>query len=549
MNTIRRNSLVLAFALLSLSLVSAQTYSGKTSVSPAATAHGNADAISAAQLKDYLEFIASDELEGRDTPSRGLDIAAKFIATHLSRWGLKPAGDNGTWFQPFALRQNQINPQQTWIEIDGRRFTFGEDFLSRNDPGNVSAPLMLVGNGWVIRAKEINPYEGLDITGKIIITTSGLPKGASFNDLKGKQGDDWDEPIHYAQTHGAKGVIVIPSFQILANWSNSRDRAVERGAVQVERYSNPDNAAIPVITVSPRMLNMLFQGEKQPGGNIFNKAAAGEQLEPFELSANKKITINVAVRTQRTATRNVVAMLEGSDPVLKNEYVAIGAHYDHVGIGTPINGDAIYNGADDDGSGTVAVMSIAEAFASGPRPKRSLLFVWHAGEEHGLWGSAFITDNPPVPISQIITQLNIDMIGRYRKEGDDNPAHKNLPGPGEIYLIGSKMMSTDLGELSERVNKSFLNLKFNYKYDDPKDPEQFFYRSDHFNYARKGVPIIFYMDGDHEDYHRPSDSVEKIDFTQMEKVVRTIYATAWELGNIPNRPRVDKPLPADVTRQ
>ena len=256
-----------------------------------------------------------------------------------------------------------------------------------------------------------------------------------------------------------------------------------------------------------------------------------------------KVNVTVALKTSPVTTQNVIAVLEGSDPVLKNEYVAIGAHYDHVGIGTPVNGDAIYNGADDDGSGTVAVLSLAEAFVRGPRPKRSMLFIWHCGEEKGLWGSQYFTENPTIPIGQVITQLNIDMIGRTKKE-NDVPANQPLPKPGEVYLIGSKLMSTDLGEISEAVNKSYLNLSFNYKYDDPKDPEQFFYRSDHYNYARKGVPIIFYMDGVHEDYHRPSDSIEKIDYQNVEKVTRTIYATGWELANRAARPRVDKPLPA-----
>jgi Zn-dependent M28 family amino/carboxypeptidase len=233
--------------------------------------------------------------------------------------------------------------------------------------------------------------------------------------------------------------------------------------------------------------------------------------------------------------------------VLKNEYVAIGAHYDHVGIGRAVAGDSIYNGADDDGSGTVAVLAIAEAFARGPRPKRSILFVWHAGEEHGLWGSRYITEYPVVPLDRIIAQLNIDMIGRSKNEGDTNPARRELSGPHEIYMIGSKLMSTELGALSETVNKSYLNLTFNYKYDDPGDPNRFFFRSDHYNYAQKGIPIIFYFDGLHEDYHRPSDSFEKIDYQKLERVTRTIYATAWELANRAKRPAVNKPLPAALT--
>src|SRR5262249_34983894 len=227
---------------------------------------------------------------------------------------------------------------------------------------------------------------------------------------------------------------------------------------------------------------------------------------------------------------------------LKHEFVAIGAHYDHLGIGSSINGDAIYNGADDDGSGSAAVLSLAEAFARGPRPRRSILFIWHAGEEKGLIGSRYFTESPTIPIGQIITELNIDMIGRTRKE-NDSPANQRLPKTGEIYLVGSKMLSSELDEISEAVNRSYLNLTFNHKYDDPKDPERFFYRSDHFNYAKKGIPIIFYLDGSHEDYHRPSDSIEKIDYQNLESVTRTIYATAWELCNRAARPRVDKQLP------
>jgi Zn-dependent M28 family amino/carboxypeptidase len=241
----------------------------------------------------------------------------------------------------------------------------------------------------------------------------------------------------------------------------------------------------------------------------------------------------------------VVGVIEGADPVLKKEYVAIGAHYDHVGMARNGDGDRIYNGADDDGSGTVANLAIAQALAKSPeRPKRSVIFVWHAGEEKGLWGSEFFTSNPTVPIERIVTQLNIDMIGRSKKEGDANPANKDLTGPNELYIIGSRMMSTELGNLSEEVNRSYLNLTFNYKYDDPNDPERFFYRSDHFNYAKRGIPIIFYFSGVHEDYHGLADTADKIDYQKMEKIARTVYAMMWRLANEPARPKVDKPLPA-----
>lgn len=243
-----------------------------------------------------------------------------------------------------------------------------------------------------------------------------------------------------------------------------------------------------------------------------------------------------------TWTQNVVAIVPGSDPTLKSEYVAFGAHSDHVGQRTSGEGDRIYNGADDDGSGTVSILEIAHAFLTGKRPKRSLLFVWHCGEEKGLWGSSYFTDNPTVDLKKVIAQLNIDMIGRSKPAGDTNPANKVLTGPNDIYVVGSTKMSTDLQKTSEAVNKSFLKLGFDYKYDDPKDRENIFYRSDHYNYARKGIPIIFYFDGVHEDYHQVGDEVDKIDFEKMSKVAQTVYATGWTLANNAKRPVVDKPL-------
>jgi Zn-dependent M28 family amino/carboxypeptidase len=293
------------------------------------------------------------------------------------------------------------------------------------------------------------------------------------------------------------------------------------------------------------MVNAILQGERIDHETIKKQASEGALGEPFDL--NKQASFTVAAKVDTILTQNVVGVIEGGDPVLKNEHVAIGAHYDHVGMRTTGDGDRIFNGADDDGSGTVATLAIAEALAKSPqRPKRSIIFVWHAGEEKGLWGSQYFTDNPPVPINQIIAQLNIDMIGRSKKEGDTKSVNANLTGPNEIYVIGSKMMSTELGELSEGVNNSFLKLAFNYKYDAPNDPERFFYRSDHYNYAKKGVPIIFYFSGVHEDYHRPSDHADKIDYEKMEKVTRTIFATMWKLANAPSRPKVDKQLPATL---
>jgi Zn-dependent M28 family amino/carboxypeptidase len=509
------------------------------------------DTITAAQMKDYLSFIASDVMEGRDTPSRGLDTTAQFLAMNLSRWGLKPAGDDGTFFQKIALSRDLVDKSETRVQLNGQPLMFGDDYIPLPRNVDVSAPLVFAGNGWFVKSKNLDSYKGVDARGKIAIIFGPLdayPRGISNADLTGTRGEDWMSAGEYARKVGVAGIVVVPDFQYLANWDRIRTRLTERGTTTVTKFQTQGGAQIPGIIAAPRLTNSLFQGEKQNAKALFELAYGGQLPEPFELSADKKLSIAVKVKSDTGATQNVVAVFEGSDPVLKDEYVALGAHYDHIGIGIPVNGDAINNGADDDGSGTTALLAMAEALAKASlRPKRSVLFVWHAGEEKGLWGSRYFTEYPTIPLDKIVTQINIDMIGRSKKDGDTNPRNKELSGPNEVYVIGSKMMSTELGDLTEAVNKQYLNITYDYRYDDPNDPNRFFFRSDHFNYARKGIPIVFFFDGEHEDYHRPGDSSDKIDYQKMEKITRTVYITLWEIANRPTRPKVDKQLPAHLS--
>ena len=540
----------LAFPISSWSLAQRKVSRTKPVAASTATQKG-VDTITAAQMKDYLSFIASDEMEGRDTPSRGLDTTAKFIATNLSRWGLKPAGDNGTYFQKIGLSRDLIDKNETLVQLNGQPLVAGDDYIPLARPADVTAPLVFAGNGWFLKSKNIDAYKGIDPKGKIVVifgSPNALPHGIANADLTGKRGEDWMNAAEYAQKAGAAALVMIPDFQYLANWERNRARLAGRGSLRVTSFQAGAAPQLPTIVVSPRVANFLFQGERRNATSLFDAIYSNSLPESFALNADKKLTLKVKIKSDSLSTQNVVAIFEGSDPVLKNEYVAMGAHYDHVGIGIPVNGDAIYNGADDDGSGTTALLAMAEALAKAPqRPKRSVLFVWHAGEEKGLWGSRYFTDNPTVPLDKVVTQLNIDMIGRSKKEGDLGLLNKDLTGPNAIYVIGSRMMSTELGELVTNVNQQYLNLTYDYRYDDPNDPNRFFFRSDHFNYARKGIPIAFFFDGEHEDYHRPGDSVDKIDFQKMEKVARTIYLTLWEVANRPLRPIVDKQLPVQIT--
>ena len=508
--------------------------------------------ITAARLSEYLHFVASDAMGGRDTPSKGLDDTAKFLADHLARLKIKPAGDDGTYYQKIELVSLKVDPLKSSVRVGNRVSKFGEDFLAGPVTGSASGALVYAGHGYVVKSKNINAYKGLDVRDKIVIAAAGvLPQGVARADLKGRAGEgDWEDAESYARKNGAKGLVRIPrNFERV--WRFGRF-AADRVNYQVTRLHSAGGGAggeLPAILPSAALLDAIFAGEKRNGADVLKGITGGEAGEPFSLSANKRAEFTVSVASKKTLTQNVVGVLEGGDPVLKDEYVAIGAHYDHVGTGQPVNGDAIYNGADDDGSGTVGVLAIAEALARGVRPKRSVLFVWHCAEEKGLWGSEYFTKFPTVPLAQIVAQLNIDMIGRSKKEGDTTDANRELSAANEVYVIGSKMMSTELGELSERVNRAYLNLNFNYKYDDPADPNRFFFRSDHYNYALRGIPIIFYFDGVHEDYHRPSDTPDKIDYRKMEKIARTVFLTVHELANAPTRPRVDKQLPPQLTGQ
>jgi hypothetical protein len=320
-----------------------------------------------------------------------------------------------------------------------------------------------------------------------------------------------------------------------------------------------DTPIAPSVTATDAFFEFLFSRAPTRYPELKRKAAAREPLPAFRLDG-VKITFAIdddyqIVRTQ--LTQNIVAVVEGSDPQLKDTFVAFGAHYDHVGyaegevvtdatgahrLGAPgrvtpgAEADRIWNGADDDGSGTVALMAIAHAFAQGPRPKRSLLFVWHTGEERGLYGSKYFADYPTVPIGSIVAQLNIDMIGRNR---DNKPSEANT-----VYLIGSDRISSELDALNRDANASLpAPLTLDYEMNDPNDPEQLYTRSDHYSYAAKGIPIIFFTTGLHPDYHANTDDVSKIEFDKLSRIAQLVYETGMKVGNLDHAPVRDNKGP------
>jgi hypothetical protein len=503
--------------------------------------------ITADQMSSYLHFVASDAMEGRDTPSRGLDTTAEFLKMNLSRWGFKPAGDDGTFFQKIELASESLDPANNLLQIDGKTFNLGADFYRLAGNGSANALMVFAGNGWMVKSKNLDPYKGVDVRGRIVVLTGeGFPNASTAvrrpgtiaqTDLTGTKGVDWADPVTYATGNGAAGIIVIASSQTQSAWPRLGQFFSRGSMFPVKLRDAP--AKLPVMIVSDTVASAIFAG-----------SSAGKE-SPTAFAIDKTVSMTAMSKAETKWTQNVVAIWEGRDPNLKAEMVAIGAHYDHVGTNPNAPGDdKIWNGADDDGSGTVAVLSIAEALAKSKlRPKRSILFVWHCGEEKGLWGSEYFNKFPTVDIKKVVAQLNIDMIGRSKKAGDTNPKNKDLTGENGIYVIGSEMMSSTLGSVVKGTNDGFLKLGYDYRYDDPADTNRFFFRSDHFNYALNGIPITFWFDGVHEDYHGPGDSADKIDYDKMEKVARTIFLTMWEVSDLPTRPKIDKQLPPELTRR
>ncbi|AJW65003.1 peptidase M28 [Elizabethkingia miricola] len=273
-------------------------------------------------------------------------------------------------------------------------------------------------------------------------------------------------------------------------------------------------------------------GQKKAGEYMINQYKKNGIGHPPSMSSyyQKVPSEYMSKRKKINDSENILAYIEGSEK--PNEIIVVSAHYDHVGM----NNGQIYNGADDDGSGTVGVMAIAEAFhkakKAGHGPKRSILFLHVTGEEKGLFGSSYYSDNPIFPLANTVADLNIDMIGRV------DPLHKD--NPNFVYVVGSEMLSSQLKEAVEKANKATHNLYLDYKYDDPKDPDRIYYRSDHYNFAKHNIPIAFFFDGIHEDYHKPTDTPDKIDYPLLMKRTQLVFTIAWDLANRPDRIVVDK---------
>jgi Zn-dependent M28 family amino/carboxypeptidase len=557
-----------------------------------ASSYGNADSIGEDELKNYLYFLASDQLEGRSLPSRGFDTAALYVASHLAEWGLRPVagaanahGPLQPYFMPMELLAKTVIPAESRASVSGARpveLAYGRDWTAGAggrgatplEPFEAAGNLVFAGNGYTVVKGNIDPYAGLDAKGAIVVV-AGLPpelaaqqaagRGAGGRGAPNPLGEnckDFLTPEEAAAKNGAVAVVTVANYQQLTAMASPAAAPLNGPAYRVPKLVAPPACpAVPSVTAGLGMANAIFQGEKTGAQQIFYGAGANAKLDSFALRAGKKLSLKVVTRSEGGHGENVIGILDGGDARLKNEYVVISAHLDHIGMSAPLaDGHAVNNGADDDGSGSAALLAMARAYAEGAvkglRPRRSVIFLWNAGEEKGLWGSQYFNQYPFLDIHQVVADLNMDMIGRSKGAGySDSDATHVLAKPGEVLLIGPQVSSDDLEKTVETVNGNYQKLTLNHFYDatapdathdnlgPPPNGQRVFYRSDHYNFARMGIPIAFFTTGLHPDYHRPTDTPEKIDYRQMQVIAKTVAAVAWQLANQDSRPEVNAKLP------
>jgi hypothetical protein len=487
------------------------------------------DSITPGELRMHLQFLASQELGGRYTLSPSFAIAARYLASHLEAYGFKGAGEHGDFLQAFQVASVKADTAKSLLEItfDGKpkSYHFGDFYIpSEGGNGDVQGQIVFAANGISSSAQHQDDYAGLDVKGKIVLLVAGMSPGIDISRL-----EENEHGQGAARAHGAIGILQLPPQRFLEMMKNKgfQERAASRETVRLARGAEN---SLPVVTLGPALAEELLTACGLDLKTVYQAANHKQKLPTKSLDLTAKMT--VATQLTRSTTQNVAGVLEGTDPVLKHEYVVFSAHYDHLKTGP---GGEIYPGADDDGSGTTSVLTIAHAMSL-ERPKRSVLVMFHAGEELGLLGSEYNTDYAPVvPLKQMVADLNIDMIGRSKLPGDNATEDEHLTDANTVYLVGSNRISQELHQLSEETNAQFQKMKLDYYYNDPNNPERIYFRSDHWNYAKHGIPIIFYFDGTSVDYHRPTDTIEKIDFTKMTKVARLVFETGWRIANLDHR--------------
>ncbi len=499
-----------------------------------------AKTITVQDLHRHLAIIAGEEMEGRETGTPGQQKAAAYIRNFFEKTGLSfPAALKG-YEQFYPLLSDSL--LTATLKVNNAEAVYGKDFItpvSRNSTAVFNAS-EIVFMGYGIDDEKYSDYNGVDLKGKVALFLLGEPKDAEGNYVISgtKRISAWTFPglskkLAIAASKGAVGAWVISPMG-----KGFSERTIARSKKENPYYAGNNRAvALNFAEISPDFAAQLFSPS-------FNEIIArGKRGEPF--SINDRLTIpanselSITKKQDTIWASNVLGVIEGTDK--KDEYVFVTAHYDHLGK----HDGKIYYGADDDGSGTVAVMEMAEAFAkakaAGKGPRRTMVFMTVSGEEKGLWGSEYYSENPVFPLDKTSVDLNIDMIGRVDTE------RKLADTLNYVYVVGHDKISSDLPLINEAVNQKYTGLTLDYKFDDPNDPERIYFRSDHYNFARKGVPVLFFYDGMLKaDYHKPTDTIEKITWALYEKRAKMIFYTAWEMANREDMLKRDKPIPTST---
>jgi Peptidase family M28 len=494
-----------------------------------------AASITIPDLKQHEMVLTSDSLEGRETGTVGNQKAAAYIARYFEKLGLPKVGEDGTsYFQRMVYTNEGWNATNMDVNDKSYRHLFDFYALPSTNPdikGHTIDASEVVFLGYGIDDARYSDYKKQNVKGKVILIYEGEPfSGDSVSLLT--QSREWSEwttqsrkKLLTAYKNGVKAVLIIDP-KLAENIQQNR-RLFSRSVIG--DVAKPEGVLPNNVHISPDMVREIIGKKADAFAKARAKCADGK---PRSLVLKTRVKMVLDKYFRQLIGNNVMGFVEGSDPVLKKEIVVVSAHYDHLG---KQNKD-IYRGADDNASGTSTVLEITQALMEakkqGVNPKRSVLCMLVTGEEKGLLGSKYYVTHPVFPLEQTVADVNIDMVGRTDEKYKNNPNY--------IYVIGADKLSTELHEINEDMNKKHTNLTLDYTYNDENDPNRYYYRSDHYNFAERGIPAIFYFNGTHDDYHQPSDTMDKINFDKMTLIAKLAFHTAWEIANRADRLKVDK---------
>lgn len=517
-------------------------------------------------MEQHLEIIASDEFEGRATGREGQKKAAEYLADFYEDLGFVPMGDDDTYFQEFTLNAEVTDSivYRTFLIDEADTVLTDHSVESSTSHGEfirmfggtepLANTVVFAGFGVDDPEREVNHLEGTSLQDKWVMIFEDIPYVIDGDTLVNPDITSNSRVGSILGNLDAHGILLI------SDYSDAEYR--ELAQISSGLMDNPENMRLAylddssaasgfpkgVLQVSPSMAASLLNLDNEQELFEYRDSLTASIRDFRAEETSFYLDYQPYDGTGQVESENVIAYLEGADPDLKDEVLVLMAHYDHVGITQPDeSGDTINNGADDNGSGTTALITIANAFhearQDGYQPKRSVMFLHVSGEERGLLGSRYYSDHPVIPIENTVANFNADMIGR------SDPENIERGDTDYVYLIGGEIISSELDSLVRVANEQTVDMRLDPRYNDLQDPNQFYRRSDHWNFGRLGVPFVFFFTGVHEDYHRPSDEVDKIDFEKLSRVTRLIYSSSLEVLNYDGRPEVDNQMFIEITSQ